>query len=287
MWFFTSLLAALGFGIASLTFKGSSLQSFHKNSFCLVFFSCATISFLVNFLLKGGEFSSISLNTIIFGSIAGFITYFGNSCFYNAMRSGSAGLTAIAVNFNVVIGFLYFTLILGETLTTNNIIFISLLTIALCLIPIDKNKELKIDNKFWYLFVIGTCICFGSRNSLLKYTLTQNMDNNEVLLVAYIVATFFYLIGMILNKEEFKLNKGMLKLGSFGGLAHFTGIFMYSYSLGLTEGTSGVKASLVLSVFSLSNVFALIGAILIFKEKFSRNQKISLTMILIAIFIFK
>lgn len=190
-----------------------------------------------------------------------------------ALDYGPASLTSPVTNGNILFIVGLSVLYYGEQLSLNEWIGTCLLILAMMLLPIDPNEQLRIRHHSWYFLVIAAMFLFFLRNGGLKITEEMNLPNVMILFVGY----FFGFIWFSLKAKHPKhlsTTKSAKRIGLYWGIG--SGLFSFAgmqmYALALEEG----PASIVSPIFATNSLVVAILSIWIFRERLSIIQTLSL-----------
>lgn len=277
MWIVFAVLSAIIFGIASVIMKAGTEKKLSDYHILWGLYMSGSLFFLVTL----SESLSYSPRLFIASLLIAIGSFFGNYFVIKALESGPASLTAPMLNLNLPLIIFMSIIFYGESLTIIKIIIIILLLIAIILVKFDPNENMSIKDKRWLLWVFLGALFLFLREGGLKITLEMGLSNKLVLLYSYIICLVISTIYLINNKSlSFINNKLHLKSVQYGllaGICSGGGLFLYSAALGLGP------TSIVALIFSARSMVIIFLTMLLFKEKLSPFQKISVSLLCIGI----
>lgn len=280
MWLLTAFLSALTFGLAGFMMKVSSMKQGSMLYLLWGLYFSGTLGFM--WWMYYTDTVMLRLPILISGIVIGIGSAFGNLLFMKALEQGPASLTSPIVNSNIVFTLLMSILFFNETLSLPEVIGVTLLILAVMMLPIDPNESLRIQNKKWYGLVTVATVLFFLRNGGLKITEEMDLPNSPVLFFSYLLGLLWFSIE-IFRKGETSFSSQETKVGLAWGIGSgffsFAGLQLYAHSL--AEG----PASIVAPVFSINSLVVAILSILIYRERLSLFQTICL-LLLFTSFIF-
>ncbi|SFI90508.1 DMT family transporter [Thermoflavimicrobium dichotomicum] len=278
MWFILALLSSLTFGLAGFMMKASSANRGSTDHLLWGLYFSGSLGFL------GWVIYTQTWNLQFFVLLAGFIIGFGsavgNLLFMKALDHGPASLTSPVVNSNVVLTVGLSMLFYGETISLTEWMGVILLIIAVIVLPIDPNEDLRIRNTRWYLFVLTATFLFFLRNGGLKITEEMHLSNAMILFVSYLFGFIWFTIE-ILRKKNRNVSLKTKQIGLVWGIG--SGIFSFAgmqiYAIALEKG----PASLVSPIFSTNSLVVAILSIWVYRERLSLLQTISLILLIVGL----
>lgn len=267
MWFLTAVLSAFTFGLAGFMMKVSSMKKGSTLYLLWGLYFSGTLGFL--WWMFYTETVLFTLPILFAGIIIGFGSAIGNLLFMRALDYGPASLTSPLVNSNIVFTLIMSLLFFDETLSIPEMIGVSLLILAVTILPIDPNESLRIKSMLWYRLVFVSTILFFLRNGGLKITEEINLPNTPILFISYVFGLIWFTIDILRKKETNFFSKETtvgLGWGMGSGIFSFAGLQLYALSL--VKG----PASIVAPIFSTNSLFVAILSILIYRERLSFIQ---------------
>ncbi len=230
---------------------------------------------------KGGI--EIPQKILYLGLANGILYALGFYAAYVAFRKGSFGLTRLITSFGLIITILYGVLILGEPLTPLMIIAIVMIFVSVFLMNYQPGSAK--ENKFsviWIISVLGIVLtnCGIAIMGRSQFGIFGDAYNNEFLMISLAGATIYLLImGIIFERDSFKktMKSGFLygaSAGILNGINNLLGLIAYNY-INITV-SSPISTGAGMAVSFLVSV-------IIYKEKFTRNQIISAIIGVIAV----
>lgn len=312
MWIVFATLSAIIFGISSVIMKAGTLKKQSDYYILWGLYASGSIFFAIS---AHGQYNFQWNLTLIISSILVAIgSFFGNYFVIKALETGPASLTAPMLNINLPLIIILSIFYYGEPLTIIKTIIIIILFVAILLVKFDPNENISIKDKRWFFWVISASLLFFLREGGLKITLELGLNNQIILLNAYVICLIFSTIFLyskrlhidnqqlaIINNvgknkglDFIAANKGTLnvrlsffkrwikhlraiKYGLSAGVCSGGGLFLYS--LALSTG----PASIVALIFSSRSLVIILISTLLFKEKLSIFQKYSITLLCIGL----
>lgn len=276
MWIAFAILSSIIFGTASVIMKAGTIKKYSDYYILWGLYASGSIFFFIS-TFKQYEFHWNTTLVIASAAIA-IGSFFGNYFVIKALETGPASLTAPMLNMNLPLIILMSVYYYGETLTFIKILIIFLLFIAVLVVKFDPHENLSIKDKKWFFWVISASMLLFLREGGLKITLEIGLNNQIVLLNAYIICLFFSTLYLFKGSNRptlanFKYHLKAVKYGLYAGLCSGGGLFLYS--LALNTGPTSIIA-LIFSARSLVIIFL---SSLLFKEKLSLLQKFSVILL--------
>ena len=240
-------------------------------------FSMGTMVFaLIFFLLTSGgklEFTLATLGYSVAFAVANCVTAI---FMLLAMNEGPLSLTALILQYSLLIPTLYGLFVLGEPVSLFLLLGITLLVASIILINFDKKEEKTINLK-WAIYVILMFVGNGSSSTIQKIQQTEcgGAYKNEFMIVAYVVSIVILLFMMLYNERKTCISD--LKQG-------FKYYFIRGLGIGLANFlilvlTNRMDASVMFPVISAGGIVAaFIVSITIYKEKLSLSQYIGVAL---------
>ncbi|SFX80830.1 Uncharacterized membrane protein [Thermoactinomyces sp. DSM 45891] len=278
MWYMLAILSSLTFGLGGFMMKVSSAKRgsivhllwglYLTGSICFFAWVLYTDSWVLN------------LPVLVAGLIIGLGTSAGNLLFMYALDHGPASLTSPVVNGNVILTIGLSMLFFGESLSLTEWMGVSLLVIAVMILPIDPDENLRIRNLKWYGLVFIAMFLFFLRNGGLKVTEEMHLPNSMILLIGYLFGLIWFSIELFRrkNKDLSSLVKQTgIRWGFGSGILSFAG--MQIYAVAVAKG----PASIVAPIFSTNSLVVALLSIWIYRERLSLLQMISLTLLFVGL----
>ena len=238
---------------------------------------------MLYFIVSDKNGIEIPPRILCYGLVNGVLYALGFYAAYVAFCKGSFGLTRLITSFGLIITILYGVLILGEPLTPIMAVAIVMILVSVFLMNYQPGSAK--ENKFsliWIISVLGIVLtnCGIAIMGRTQFGIFGDAYNNEFLMISLAGATIYLLImGIIFERDSFKktMKSGFLygaSAGILNGINNLLGLIVYNYiniSVSAPIGTgAGIAISFLVSV-------------LIYKEKFTRNQIISAIIGIIAV----
>ncbi|TCP62635.1 DMT family transporter [Baia soyae] len=278
MWILLSIFCSLAFGLAGFMMKVSSAKKGSHTTLLFGLYVTGTLGFL-GYLLVTGEWDTSPIVWIA-GLIIGFGSIAGNILFMKALDRGPASLTSPIINSNILFIVIMSVIFYNERLSLTESIGVGLLVLAIFIIPIDPNENLRIRNKTWYLYVFTAMILFFLRTGGLKITEELDRSNSMILFISYSMGVIWFAIDSLYKRGTLGSAKA-IKVGWIWGLS--SGIFsfagMQAYTLALRDG----PASIVSPIFATNSLVVALLSILVYKERLSPFQKLALVLLAVGL----
>lgn len=278
MWFILALLSSISFGLAGFMMKVSSAKKGSTDHLLWGLYLSGTLGFL--WWMFQTNVVTFSWPIWIAGIVIGFGSAIGNLLFMKALDYGPASLTSPLVNSNIVLTILLSILLYGERLNLSEAVGVTLLIGAVVLLPIDPNEDLRIRNLRWYVLVLTATLLFFLRNGGLKITEEMKLPNATILFISYLFGLVWFSVAL-LRKKAPQATQSQMKTGLSWGLA--SGIFSFGgmqiYAIALEDG----PASIVAPIFATNSLIVALLSILIYRERLSLVQTISLGLLFIGL----
>lgn len=276
MWLLFAILSSFAFGLAGFFMKVSSAQRGSNHTLLHGLYISGTFGFLCYLMIRNEwDFSPI---VWIAGLIIGIGSVVGNIYFMEAIALGPASLTSPLINSNIVFTVFMSIFIYNEHLSTTELLGVILLVSAVFLLPVDPNEKLRIRNKRWYLVVVLSMLLFFLRNGGLKITEEMNRSNSMILFISYLFGVIWF---SFVKQNGTKLNSNSNKIGWIWGL--LSGVFSFAgmqlYAVALKSG----PASIVSPIFATNSLIVAVLSIIIYKERLSKLQWISLLLLVVGL----
>ncbi|SDZ29322.1 EamA family transporter [Thermoactinomyces sp. DSM 45892] len=282
MWILLSIFCSLAFGLAGFMMKVSSAKEGSHTTLLFGLYVTGTLGFL-GYLFVTGEWDTSPIVWIA-GLIIGFGSIAGNILFMKALDQGPASLTSPIINSNILFIVIMSVLFYNETLSLTESIGVSLLVLAIFIIPIDPNETLRIRNKTWYLYVFVAMVLFFLRTGGLKITEELDRSNSMILFISYLMGVIWFAIDSFYKRGNLGSARS-IKVGWIWGLS--SGIFsfagMQAYTLALQDG----PASIVSPIFATNSLVVALLSILVYKERLSPFQKLALVLLAVGLVIIR
>jgi drug/metabolite transporter (DMT)-like permease len=272
-WFAIAALSSLTFGLGGFFMKVSAARRGSVAHLLLGLYLTGTLGFLI-WMWKEGTFRA-DVPTLVGGLLLGLGSTLGNVLFMKALDHGPASLTTPLVNTNILLIILFSVIVYGERLSWFETAGVTLLVLAILLIPIDRNEKLAIRNPRWYALVLTATLLFSFRNGGLKVTQEMHIPGTPVLFYGYVLGLIWFVVEILRQPQSGDAeSRRAARTGLFWGL--LCGIFsflgMQLYSIALIDG----PASIVAPMFATNSLIVAILSILIYRERLSLLQTCSL-----------
>lgn len=257
---------------AGVTFQNFMSKQFNTRAKIInpYFYSAMVAFFAMTFFLisSGGKLYFIKETlpySVAFGILYG-ITAFST---VKAMKYGPISLTALAISISLVIPTLYGMIVLKEPIGILKHIGIILLVLALVLINIKKNDDMKLSFK-WAAFTIACFLGNGFATTLQKI---QQMAfdggyKSEYMIVALaIVCILFFVLGLGKQGDKKKAICECVKYAAPAGIANGMASFLVMVLTAMLP-----TAILFPSISAVNMSLTFVLALVVFREKLSKTQ---------------
>lgn len=272
-WFALAALSSLTFGLAGFFMKVSAVRRGSIAHLLLGLYLTGALGFFL-WMWKEGTFRA-DVPTLVGGFLLGLGSTLGNLLFMKALDQGPASLTTPFVNTNILLIILFSVIVYGERLSWLETAGVTLLVLAILLIPIDRNEKLAIRNPRWYALVLMATLLFSFRNGGLKVTQEMHIPGTPVLFYGYLLGLIWFVVEVLrqprsVDVESRRAARTGLVWGLLSGIFSFLG--MQLYAVALIDG----PASIVAPMFATNSLFVAVLSILIYRERLSLLQTCSL-----------
>lgn len=209
-----------------------------------------------------------------YGIVSGLCYATGFYTMYVALKTGSFGLTKLLSSFGTIIPIVYGITFLNEQPTRFTYFSVALILISVFLMNHNSNNGKSQISFKWFLCVVGTVLANAGIMIIAKsqQLVFDTKCSNEFLMISYALATFFLVIfGVFYERSQFKetVRTGALYgilAGIFNGVNNVLTLVVYMY----------VPISIVSPVrTALGLVISFILSVILYKEKFTKKQIIS------------
>ncbi|PTX64244.1 putative membrane protein [Melghirimyces profundicolus] len=275
MWFVWALISFVTFGMSGFLMKTSSVQKGSMIHTLWGIYLSGTLGFALWTFLTGSF--RFDLPVLLGGLAVGLGSAAGNWLFMMALARGPASLTSPLVNTNILLIIAFSVAFYGERLSPTEWTGVTLLILAVFLIPIDPDETLAIRDRIWYGLVTAATIAFTFRNGGLKVTDERGMAGEIVLMYGYLFSLLWMSVELWRKRSSRETAEAVrtgLRWGITAGFFSFIG--MQFYAIALIDG----PASIVAPVFAANSLVVALLSILFFKERLSRLQTIALILLI-------
>ncbi len=270
IWLIPSFISAFIFGFSGFLLKVGCERGHTSITLLFGMYITGTLAFAVSLLVQHQW--ALSLLTLGSSILVGIGSSVGNDYTVRALETGPASITSPLLNFNVILIVLMSLFVYHEPIKLTELFAIGLFILSGCLLSLDPRESLGVKDPKWYGFIIIAVIFIFIRNGGLKITQEIGLNNTLVLFYAYLFSLLLFGLKFMpirkLNSNQENLNA--LFIGAAAGLFSYGGLELYSYAL-----KTG-PASIVGAIFSLRSIVMVIMAMLIYKERLTFYQKLSL-----------
>ena len=222
-----------------------------------------------------------------YGLASGFCYATGFYTMYVALKNGSFGLTKLLSSFGSIIPIVYGITFLNEQPAKFTYVSVTLILVSVFLMNYNKNNDEKSPISLkWVLCVIGTVLANAGIMIVAKsqQLVFDTKCSNEFLMISYALATFFLMLfGFIYERDQFgqTITKGALYgivAGAFNGINNV--LILVTYLFLPISIVSPVKTALGL-------VISFVLSVLLYKEKFTKKQLLSVLLGIVAVVLIK
>jgi uncharacterized membrane protein len=289
-----SFLSALVFGFSGFMMKVGCENGHTSPTLLFGMYVSGTLLFALSLILQ--HHWELSLIVLASSVIIGLGSAIGNDYTIRALATGPATITSPLLNFNIILIVLMSVYFFDERLKITESIAILLFIASGCLLSLDPRETLGIkgDNYYKWLGFIAIAVFFiFLRNGGLKITQEMGLNNTLVLFYAYLFSLVLISVRflperkIITNNNHNNINntnitshnnKGLL-IGCFAGIFSYGGMELYAYSLQIGP------ASIVAAIFSLRSLVMVVMAMVVYKERLTFYQKLSLLTLFIGVIV--
>lgn len=236
----------------------------------LSFSAASCVAALVVFLITSGGKLNFNTEFLIYSVL--FAASYSVTVVTNllAIKTGPLSLTCLVTSFSLIVPTLYGILALNEPVSTNLLIGLALLVVALLLINLEEKGEKKITLK-WVLYVVLAFVGNGMCSTVQKVQQINlaGQYKSEFMIVALIIsAAAMAIFALCTEKTEFLPNlKAGFWMYAVNGLANGVTNFLVIF---LSLRT---PASVMFPVISAGGiVLTFLISLFIYKEKLSKWQ---------------
>lgn len=266
---------------AKVTIQGSFARRSIKNGNDSIMANCyifafTSIMFLI--LMRDG----ISVHVISYAVFFGVFSALFQIFYALALKTGPFSISCMLINLSMIIPAVFSIIFFDEKLTLSKLSGFILCLTALFLNTKSDGKEV---NSKWFFYVIAALVSTGSLSVVQKIFAKSAYSNelSQFIFLGYFVAFLVTLIVILIQKKKkseitFKVNKHNILL--ILGIVLCLGVFQYFN----TMANSFIDAIVLNpSVCGLSTMLSSISGRIIFKEKFTRKQLLSIFVGVVAI----
>ena len=230
---------------------------------------------MIYFFISDTDGLNFSGKIWIYGIVNSTMYATGFYAAYVAYKSGSFGLTKLFTSFGVVVTTFYGIIFLGEPTTIFTYIAIGMILISLGLMNYQKQDSGNQKMSFvWILCVILVIVSNAAITIIgkMQHGAYGDTYNNEFLIISLCgAAVSLFSLGAIFERNSFKptIKNGLLYgagAGVLNGINNLLVLVTYNYLP--ISFTSPVKAGLGI-------VLSFVVSLLLYREKFTRRQLIS------------
>lgn len=278
MWVIYAFLSALFASLTAVISKigvnniKSNVATFIRTIVVLIF------AWIIVFICGSyKEITNIDNMTLLFLCLSGIATGASWLCYFRALQLGNVNKVTPIDKSSTVLTMLLAFILLGEKITTLNLLSIVLISIGTYLM-IEKNKKdnQNVKSNNWIIFAFLSAI-FASLTAILAKIGISNIDSNLGTAIRTIVVLIMSFMVICINKESSYLkliDKKSLYFLIFSGVT--TGLSWLCYFKALQDGL----ISVVVPIDKLSIVGTIIFSYLFLKEKLNKKSIIGLLLII-------
>lgn len=277
IWLYATFASALLFGLGGFLLKLGSHKKYAETSMLLGLYLAGSLILFTTLLSHGNIHFSWSILT--FSIIVGLGSYYGNYFLVKAYDQGPACLTAPLMSISVVLVILLSALIYNEAISSKQYTGVAFMVSAAALLGFNfKNTSIK--SPLWIVFVVLGIVSLFMREGGLKISQENGLDNLEVLFFGYAFAAMLALLTQTQRKSKQLINhRQALILGSATGVLSAAGMGMLAFAM--TKG----PASVIVPVFSARNMVTVLLILIFFKEKLTKVQWVSISLMFTGIIV--
>ena len=252
-------------------FSKSRTLAFEENIFYnFVMFTAAAVIFIPLLLFK-----KISLDTYIFGIIAGILSVGFQLSYMFAFSNGKPVLVTTINNFSMFIPIAVSCVFLYEPFEVTKLIAIFFAAASIWMITLKKNTNISKDSTsnvwVWYTLIAFLCNGFISSNQKIYANFSEHFDVFGFVAITYITASClsFVTLKIATHSKSTTLKNKKEVVVSAGTAGVFLGIFqcVSTYAASVIDGV------ILYSVYNCAtNILFAIIRVLFFKENLSKKQ---------------
>ena len=271
------ILVLCGFlSCSKVTIQGRMARKSIINTNDSILANCLTFA-LTSLLFSVSIGKGIDKNIIIYAALFGICSASFQIFYALALKSGPFSITCLLVNLNMILPAIYSIIFFNEKLTVIKCIGMALCIVALVLNTQNDGKKASLK---WFIYVFAAFFSTGSISIVQKTYAKSPYAGNlmQFLFLGYCIAFLITLVFVVVQKVRkqpinFKINlKNILFIC---GIVLSLGAFQYFF----TMANSFIDAIVLNpSVSGLSTIFLTISGVLIFRERLTKKQILSICM---------
>ncbi len=282
-WFFFSLLSFFLIGVQRFFYKIVATKKIDPD--VTTFYFMTGVAFISSawFFAKPQELKNLYLLMLLsFGNSMSFLL--ATLSHIRSLKYIKASIAFPLIRLNILLVVSFSILILKENIMFSQYIGIFLALICMILLTLEqtrsKNNSPKDQNPYkGLIFVLIAMIC-GATSSITSKIAAEKVNFIPFITFSYIMAS---LVLLFINYKKIKeqTKKDVLKLGFSMSLLNFFGFFFYLKALKIGP------LSVISSINGLHFMVAVALSVVIYKEKLSNKNVISLILAVVSIILLK
>lgn len=269
------IAAALSITCLSLTMRYATLKT--ETLWGAILANYMTGAILMAAIVIGNGAWTVSLFTLGLGVITGATYATGMYLNLTLMGKRGAAITSTMIQLSVLIPLAVSVFIYGETITTNQLVGITLAIISLPLLATKPMEKLEIDKELIPLLLV-TIVIVGFSQLSSKILVQSGLESQTNFFFLSIFTSAAILVSPLAWKNRDKIRKG----DGLYGLG--VGIFNVSSNRFLLLALTTLPGAIVFPVSSAGSLLLVtLSAILLFNEKVSKVNLVGILMTLFAV----
>lgn len=264
-----------------VTVQGGFVKSSVKNTSDTMLFNAMFFAFTS--LLYLPEILTCSHNVWVYAFFAAIFSVIFQFAYATALSAGNVSLTVLIVNFSMVIVVLFSYFVYREPISPLRLIGI-IVTLAAFFLCTDFRNTQRMNRK-WLLFSLLAWLSTSSATIVQKmFAETEfNNENRAFISCIYIIAaSVAFLVYLVLNKsghkKTFKVDRRAVLYAAMVGLSLSVYQLLNTYAISVIDGTFLFPACSGGTI-----IFSALSGIVIFKDKLTKRQYLSLLAGVVAI----
>lgn len=282
MQYLVIVLSAL-LGCTKVTIYGYLAKGNIKNSYDSVIACCLTFAFtclIFSGSIQGGINMGILFYALLFGVFSALFQIF----YALALKSGPFSVTCMLVNLNMILPIIFSLIFFDEKLTLLKVIGLILCFLALFLNTKGDGRKINIK---WFMYVVFAFLSTGfltiSQKAFAKSQFADNVE--QFVFLGYSISFLITAVTILVqNKAKQPRNLKLTKKNVL--LIALVAASLGAYQYVFTYANSFVPAIVLTpSVAGLVTIFQMISGKIVFKDKFTLKQILSMCIGVIAILV--
>ncbi|MDQ7008704.1 MAG: EamA family transporter [Candidatus Gracilibacteria bacterium] len=279
LWFIYAVLSAIFVGIYKFLNKIIAKKGINKNNF-LLYVSLTQIFINIIYVIYTESYFYM---TLLFGVLIILRTIFSTELAINMIKSLKYIDSSLFFPSNHIIkmggGFIIGMYVFGESLNSNEIIFLFFGIISVIFLGYKKGEYKNKDFKKGIYFMILSSLFLVGTSSINKY-IGENESITLYMLLSSIFSVFYILYKIKIKKEKIIFNKTEFNYGLLLGILGFFGFAFYLNAM--TDG----KLVVVQLISTITTLIPIILSYIFLKEEVNRFRIIGLILFLVNLGIF-